>query len=104
MIKGHKYGKDQCTDENFEKEAIELYGCTTPFGPNKDRICDDTENATKGSVALLSHFTSSEVRFLNLVFLHGDGCPGALDPRGRDSLGNQHHAEKLSPKIALHLK
>ena len=48
LIKGHKYGKDQCTDENFEKEALELYGCTTPFGPNKDRICDDTENATKG--------------------------------------------------------
>ena len=28
-----------------------------------------------GSIALLSHFTSSEVRFLGLVFLHGAGCP-----------------------------
>ena len=51
----------------------------------------------KGSVPLLSHFTSSEVRFLDLVFLCGAGCPSALDPRSRDSLGNQQHAEKLSP-------
>ena len=29
-----------------------------------------------GSVALLSHLTSSEVRFLGLVFLHGACCPG----------------------------
>ena len=43
-------------------------------------------------------------RFLDLVFLRGTGCPGALDPHSRDSLGNQHHAEKLSPKIVLHLK
>ena len=44
----------------------------------------------------------SEVQFLNLVFLRGAGCPGALDPHSSDSLGNQHHAEKLSPRIALH--
>ena len=29
-----------------------------------------------GSVALLLHFTSSEVRFLDLVFLHCAGGPG----------------------------
>ena len=29
-----------------------------------------------GSVALLLHFTSSEVRFLDLVFLRGAGGPG----------------------------
>ena len=57
-----------------------------------------------GSVALLSHFTSSEVRFLDLVFLRGAGCPGTLDPRSRDSLGNHHHAEKLSQRIALHFR
>ena len=44
----------------------------------------------------------SEVQFLDLVFLHGAGCPGALDPHSRDSLGNQHHTEKLSQRIALH--
>ena len=32
----------------------------------------------KGSVALLLHFTSSEVRFLDLVFLRGAGGPGNL--------------------------
>ena len=47
MILEHGYGKDQCTDKTFEKEALELYGCTTPFGPNKDEICDISENALK---------------------------------------------------------
>ena len=42
------------------------------------------------------------MRFLDLIFLHGAGCLGTLDPHSRDSLGNQHHAEKLSPRIALH--
>ena len=34
------------------------------------------EIMNKGSVALLSHFTSSEVRFLGLVFLCVAGCLG----------------------------
>ena len=29
---------------------------------------------------------------------------GALEPHSTDSLGHQHRAEKLSPKITLHLK
>ena len=56
------------------------------------------------NIALLSHFTSSEVRFLDLVFLRGAGCPGNPRYGGQARLGNRHHAEKLSPKIALHLK
>ena len=28
----------------------------------------------------------------------------ALEPHSMDSLGHQHHANKLSPKIALHFK
>ena len=24
-----------------------MYGCTTPFGPRKDKICDDSKNASK---------------------------------------------------------
>ena len=47
IIKDSGYGKDQCTDETFEKEMLELHGCTTPFGPQKDKICADEENATK---------------------------------------------------------
>ena len=34
---------------------------------------------TYSSVALLSHFTSSEVRFLDLVFLCDAGCPGGQE-------------------------
>ena len=43
----HGYGKDQCTDQAFEDEALELYGCTTPFGLHKDKICDISESALK---------------------------------------------------------
>ena len=46
----------------------------------------------------------NEVRFFDLVFLHGASCQGALDPRSKDFLGNQHHAEKLSQRIALHFR
>ena len=33
-------------------------------------------SVTLGSVALLWHYTSSEVRFLDLVLMHGAGDPG----------------------------
>ena len=44
---GQEYDKDLCTHEAFEKKALGLYGCTTPFGPNKDNICTEEKNATK---------------------------------------------------------
>ena len=47
VILDYGYGRDQCTDEAFEKETLELHGCTAPFGPHKDKICDDEKNATK---------------------------------------------------------
>ena len=47
MILDYGYGKDQCIDESFEKEALELHGCTAPFDPHKDQICRSKENATK---------------------------------------------------------
>ena len=49
MILEHGYRKDQCTDKTFEKEALELYGCTTPFGPNKNEICVFVGNHFAGS-------------------------------------------------------
>ena len=57
------------------------------------------------SVALLSYFTSSKVR-LFIAFLHGAGCPDALDLCGMDSLGATSITQKnyLNPQIALHLK
>ena len=33
------YRRDTCVHEDFEERAIKKYGCTTPFGPNKDKIC-----------------------------------------------------------------
>ena len=36
----------------------------------------EISSSLNGSVALLLHFTSSEVRFLGLVFLRGAGGPG----------------------------
>ena len=46
VILDYGYGRDQCTDEAFEKETLELHSCTAPFGPHKDKICDDEKNAT----------------------------------------------------------
>ena len=39
-------------------------------------IFNNLMNFSNGSVALLSHFTSSEVRYLDLIFLRGAGRPG----------------------------
>ena len=41
-----KYNKDVCEHEMFEKKALKLVGCMTPFGPNKDNVCKNPENAT----------------------------------------------------------
>ena len=34
--------KDRCIDEALEKFVIERYGCTSPFGLDKDNICTGT--------------------------------------------------------------
>ena len=34
-----KYSKDVCANQQLEKESIKRFGCTTPFGLNKDNIC-----------------------------------------------------------------
>ena len=39
MLRLFKYKKDDCVQAVFDKVAIERYGCTTPFGPNKEMIC-----------------------------------------------------------------
>merc|ERR1712110_331843 len=35
--KAHDF--DLCIHTEIEKESMERFGCTTPFGPNKDSIC-----------------------------------------------------------------
>ena len=42
------------------------------------------------------------MRSFDLVFLHGAGYPGNPCYGGQAYLGNQHNAEKLSPRITLH--
>ena len=38
---GPKYDKDLCTEAKFERASLRKFGCTTPYGPNKDKICID---------------------------------------------------------------
>ena len=57
-----------------------------------------------GSVDLLLHFTKVKCNFWTQFFCMVLVAQRALDPVAGIPLGNQRHAEKLSPKIALHLK
>ena len=43
------YSRDLCTDEAIEIESLKTFGCTSPFGSNKDKICsqDEDGNVTK---------------------------------------------------------
>ena len=45
-----KYMKDFCVDKAIERESLDKVGCTTPYGPEKDQICnhkDDGSSAIK---------------------------------------------------------
>ena len=44
-----KYSRDLCTDKAIEVESLKTFGCTSPFGPSKDKICtqDEDGNVTK---------------------------------------------------------
>ena len=42
------YQMDACNYDGVEKKSMEMPGCTTPYGPNKTKICT---NSTKGSEA-----------------------------------------------------
>ena len=46
------YQMDACNYEVVENESMEMLGCTTPFGPNKTKICT---NSTKGREATRIH-------------------------------------------------
>ena len=43
------YSKDLCYSTEIEREFLENFGCTTPYGLNKTRICS---NATMGKKAM----------------------------------------------------
>ena len=41
------YSRDQCIQTNYANKMIDLFGCTTPFGLKKDKICRDSINGSK---------------------------------------------------------
>ena len=41
------YSKDFCTSREIEQYSLENFGCITPFGLNKTKICNNTTNAEK---------------------------------------------------------
>ena len=44
------YSRDLCTNKAIEIESLNTFGCTSPFGSNKDKICtqdDEDGNITK---------------------------------------------------------
>ena len=41
------YSKDLCVDKIIRRESLEKVGCTTPFGTDKSKICDNVNNAMK---------------------------------------------------------
>ena len=68
------YNKDRCTHDFLERKSIKLFGCTSPFGLNKDQICknegksiqayelyDDTINEYSTNCSMPCSFLSSEV-------------------------------------------
>ena len=42
-----EFDKDMCTENELENKTLETFGCTSPFGANKDKICQDHENGSK---------------------------------------------------------
>ena len=41
------YSKDNCANREVERESIEEFGCTSPFGINKTKICQNTDAIAK---------------------------------------------------------
>ena len=41
------FDRDTCTESKLDKKSLEKFGCTTPFGLNKKKICKDQENSSK---------------------------------------------------------
>ena len=46
-INDQNYSKDTCTHQLLEQKSLEIFGFTTPFGPNKDHICQNKSNSLK---------------------------------------------------------
>ena len=42
-----EFNQDDCTKTKLEKKSLEIFACTTPFGTNKEKICQDYETGFK---------------------------------------------------------
>ena len=40
------FNQDACTETKLEKKSLEIFGCTTPFGTNMEKICQNYENGS----------------------------------------------------------
>ena len=38
--------KDFCVDRAIERESLDKVGCTTPYGPEKDQICNNKDDGS----------------------------------------------------------
>ena len=47
--------KDFCVDKAIEKESIDKVGCTTPYGPDKSKICN---NKSDGAAAFYGIYSA----------------------------------------------
>ena len=53
------FNKDTCEHLKMEKKLLETFGCTTPFGPNKGKVCTDFENSTKAKTEMWNAFSQA---------------------------------------------
>ena len=44
-----KYSQDICNDEAIERDLLKKFGCTSPFGPNKTKICTKQDEGRKAN-------------------------------------------------------
>ena len=42
-----KYSRDKCANEEVERKSLENFGCTSPYGYNKTKICQDPNVSSK---------------------------------------------------------
>ena len=59
-IKHNGHNRDLCEHENLEKQSIDVHGCTTPFGPNKNKICRDPQIGMKVLQMYRENFQSNK--------------------------------------------
>ena len=66
------YDFNKCLNEEIFNESMKILNCTTPYGPNKDHICDSTDLANQ-AIGIYSR------KNLNYICLHPCKIIGEFD-------------------------